>query len=144
MDGILNAYHRSMKPFYTKSFEEKVQCFLAFPHTSSINKKDFDAPTCYYSCNEKNECDFSQCIQKVNETSFPNQNVEKFNKEVVEKYSKCLSIAHNMDGLMISYGPDTKQSSKTVMCMMNNKQHVKGRIGVIELNDTRLKILNQF
>lgn len=141
MDGILNAYYRSMKPFYTKSFEEKVDCFLVFPHTSSINKKDFEAPTCYYSCNEKNECDFSQCVQKVNEIKFPNQDSENFTKEVIEKHSKCFSLAHNMNGVMISYTPETSESSKTLMCMMNSKQHEKGRIGVVDLNETRLKML---
>jgi hypothetical protein len=141
MDGILNALYRSTNPFYTKSFEEKVQHFLVFPKTQSIDKKDFDAPTCYYSCDEKG-CDFSACTQKANETSYPHPDVEKFTKGVIEKHSKCFPIAYNMNGVMISYTPEKSDNSKTVICMMNQKNQENGRIGVIELNETRLKMMN--
>jgi hypothetical protein len=152
MDGILNAYHRSMNPFYSKSFEEKFQHFIAYPKTHNIDKKDFDAPTCYYSCDDKG-CDFSECTQKINQISFLNHNIQKFSKEVIEKHSKCLPIADNMDGLIISYTPEKLEISKSVLCIMNKKTTIpvetkdseqlqKARIGVFELNEDRLKIMN--
>lgn len=141
MDGILNAFHRSMsKPFCAKDFDEKVRCMLAYPRTHNIDKKDFETTSCYYTCNEKNECDFSQCLQKVNETKFENEKVSKFMKEAIEKHSKCFSTAHVFDGYIVSYKPDN-ESAKSIFHMINKDKQNDTRTGVIELNPTRLELI---
>ena len=142
MDGILNAYHRSSNPLHTKSFEEKIEYFLAYPRTRNIAKKDFETTNCYYTCNEKDECDFSQCIEKINETKFKNEKISKFMKDVVDKHSVCFSPPHISDGILISYKSDNEsESTKSIFHMINKNKQNDTRTCVLELNKERLVLL---
>jgi hypothetical protein len=142
MDGILNAFNRSMqKPYYAKSFDEKVQTLLAYPRTKNIDRKDFQTTSCYYSCNEEKECDFKQCIEKIKETDFKNPELNTFMKKITDEKFKCLTPEVICDGYLFQYTEDNN-SSKSIFHMVNEKQK-DTRTGFIELNEKRLEIINQ-
>lgn len=123
-----------------KPFSYYVDLYISYPKTKNLNRSDFVGPTCYYTCNEKNECDMTECIQYANKKKFPDSDTEMFTKLFINELKTDRYLPHLLDGFHIQYTP-TKQEKAynllNIIRMQPNK--TQSRTGIIELNELRLK-----
>lgn len=123
-------------------FSYYVDMFIAYPRTKSLDKSDFVAPTCYYTCNEKKECDMKECVEYVNKKKYPNKETERFIKLFANDLKSTHYQPYLLDGFHIQYSPEDQEKAYNLMNFVHmrpNKQET--RTGVIELNNVRLHLI---
>ena len=138
-DAIISAYFKSLSP--KLSTNDKIKSFLVYPRTKNLKDESFQH-SCFYSCNEDKQCDFTSCIE-----SFKNESNENLKKEAMRFIDVIKNPPNDhlpdvFDGFRITY---SEENSKSInfLSMKNSKTKQETRTGVYDLNNVRLKCLNQ-
>jgi len=138
-DAIISAYFKSIAPKPTT--DEKIQSLLVYPRTKNIKPESFEY-SCFYSCDDNKNCDFSSC-----EETFKNSSNTTIKNETTRfisslKTGKLKHVPDIFDGFQVTYNDDKKDQSINFLNMKNSKLPGEGRTGVYDLNEKRIFALN--
>lgn len=126
------------------NFAEAYRLMVAYPRTKSLVPEDFVAPTCYYTCEPREDvkppvCDFTSCEEFVKTLPVLDGRVKTFAQSLVKHIAtEHMTLPDKFDGFHIQHTPKGQMKAMNVV---NIRRQDGGttRTAVVELNERRFQ-----